>query len=355
VWFLGADQAIKDSVIKGVHAIVPTGDCVGVIFWNTCDRGLVDNCEIEGSTESVMMGGMDINPYPLTRVPTDITVRRSRFSSAPYQRYYDPSFIDVHWNTKNLGETKAGRRVAWIGNVFANCISQDQQFTLTIKSNIGNGQATQHAADIVVQHAKLIDCMAGVQARGFDADPESAALNRIVFDNLAMLGVRDVWPSRGINARLLQFQDFGNEIEVSRMTAFIPWADRAAMTTGPEEPGRTLSNVRVRDSILGGAFGIGYAGEPWGGLHPSVTGERTVARLGLIDASSATTYGNASNVRVANTAAAQFVSYANSASDNMRLQSGSPFKGIGVGGADPGADHDALDFETRGCVSGVWS
>ena len=355
VWFLGADQCIRDSVIKGVHAIVPTSDCVGVLFWNTVDRGLVDNCEIEGSSESVAAGGMDINPWALTRVPTDITVKRGWYHCAPYQWYLDPSFINVHWNTKNFAECKAARRLMWYANVFSDHIGQDQQFVFTIKSNLGSLQAIQNTADVIVQHAKLINCMAFAQVRGFDDDPNSAGMNRVVFDNVVKIGHRDPWPAHVIQPRIFQFQGFFRDVELSRITGVQPIAiDQSAIIT--EDFSATVSrNARVIDSIIGARYGISYPAAPNAGYDPGLLGERTIARNGFINEFSGTNYGDASNRRVTSYAEAKFVSYANSISDNMRLASDSPFKGIGLGGADPGADIDVIDYETRGCVSGVWA
>jgi hypothetical protein len=285
-------------------------------------------------------------------------VDRCHFRHGAYQDEADAAWNGLIYNTKNLGETKAGLRIRFSNLVLERHLGKDQQSAMTIKSNGGGGLgggSIHPCRDISIENVKMLNVIAGLQFRGIGTTVNNP-LERVLVRNVGMLQHRQAAGNYTVSERALQIQSTVRYLTVENMTALLTptlAAETSILSTDPRTP--DTANVRIQDSILGGYYGIGYAGDPWGGLPPEMSGERTLRRLGLVDPNSATNYGSASNIRVAAPASAQFVSYANSTSDNMRLQAGSPFKAIGVGGADPGCDWDELDAATVGCISGVWA
>jgi hypothetical protein len=360
VTFGGPDGGIFDSQMFDVNSILPVGDCVGIICWLAAGNIHIYNTEIEGPTEHVMPGGVLDNNWTADTqiVPYDITVDRCYLRGGLYQ---DESEVGTGWNgviynTKNFLETKAGKRIRFRRILMSRHLGKDQQFALTIKSNGevggGLGSGSVHPTfDINIEDLKILNAIGGIQIRGLGTDLNR--LERVRIRNVGMAGHRIPTGGYTVNPRVLQFTSNMRYIDVSNLTGLLTLEGEYAKML--VEDNSTIENIRITDSILGAKYGIGYGGSPWGGLPPNVSGEKLLRRLGLIQPGSTTTYGDASNVRVGSVAAAQFVSYTNSVNDNLRLQSSSPLKGIGAGGADPGCDWDSLDAETAGCISGVWS
>jgi hypothetical protein len=355
--FSGPDGGVFDSQILRVNTELPVGDSVGIVAWLAARNLHFYNVEIEGPTEHIFPGGVLNDNWTANTqiVPTDITVDRCYLKGGAYQDEQDPAWNGRIYNTKNFLETKAGLRVRFRRTLCDRHLGKDQQFCMTIKSNGGGGLgggSNHPTRDITIEDMKFTNWMGGIQFRGVGTTADNP-LERIRVRNVGMVRHRAPAGRYTVNPRVLQFQNTIRNVDISQLTGLLGPAGEWAMMAA--DLGTDMTNLRLRDSILGGFYGIGFAGDPWGGWPTSATGQRVLERLGLVDPSNATNYGNASNRRVANAAAAQFASYANATNDNLRLLSGSPLKGIGQGGADPGCDWDALDAATAGCISGVWT
>lgn len=357
--FAGPNGGVFNSQMLDVNTILPIGDCVGIICWVAAGNIHIYNTEIEGPTEHVMPGGvLDDNWNADTQiVPYDITVDRCYLRGGTYQ---DEAHVDWNgsvYNTKNMMETKAGLRIRFSNILTDRHLGKDNQYVMTIKSNGGGGLgggSIHPCRDISIENIKMLNYMGGIQFRGIGSTPDNP-IERVRVRNVGMAGHRTPAGNYTVSPRSFQLQDVVRYLDIAGVTSVLtPGGDGSGWATFTSNAISGSSDIRITDSVLGATYGIGYAGAPYGGIDPLITGEKTLARLGLISPSS-TDYGSASNIRVADAAAAQFVSYANATTDNLRLQAGSPLKGIGAGGADPGCDWNELDAATAGCISGVWA
>jgi hypothetical protein len=352
----GPDFAFLDGQLLEVNSISPDGDCVGIIFWGFASNGLVQNAEIVGPTEHVFCGGLDANAIvDLTVQPADITVRRCYLRGGAYQDQDlgGGSWNGTVYNTKNFFETKAGRRILLEDCVMERHLGNDQQFPVVIKSNLGGSQATQNTNDVTVRNLKLFNANSVIAAKGFGDDPNVSGLRRVSIDNVAIVGNRAI---NRITCRVIQLEQSVRQFSASRLTAIL---NQTSINTGisyiePIGAGEVMADIRVINSIMGAEYGMQIAGDIDKGMSDLVTGERIITGNVLIGRPSGEYPFNSPSGYPATAAGVGFVSYGNTAADNLRLAGSSLFKGI-IGGADPGCDMDVLDAATAGCVSGVWT
>lgn len=355
IWVMGPEFACVDSQILDINTGVSDGDSQGILVTSAALTGTIYNCEISGATEAVVFGGLDNNVIAdTTVVPQDWDVDRCYFHHNLYQ---DEDEGGGSWNgrvysTKNLIETKAGRRIRFRRIVIGRHLGKDQQFVATIKSDKNDVRVTP-CEDVTIQDILCQDVMALVQTRGFDDDPSSARLQRVTVDNIAIYRAR---ATTRITPRIVQCTGWGRQLEFSRITAILPSTnDNSVISFVDPDPGAVMQDFRLRNSILGAAYGMQVPGSVDYGIGDSVTGERTLEGLMLVGRPSSPYTGfNINGAYPANAAAVGFESYANSLSDDLLLDAASPLKGILPGGIDPGADIPALLTATAGCISGVW-
>jgi hypothetical protein len=354
-WVMGPEFGLYDAQVLDINTGVSDGDSQCVLFTSAASAGLIDNCELSGATEQVVLGGLDANVIAdTTVVPQDIIVRRSYLHHNAYQ---DEDEGGVEWNgrdysTKNGYETKAGRRVSFVDSVIGRHLGKDQQFAMTIKSD-RNATRVTPCEDVTIRNIKMLDVMAVIQTRGFDDDPTSARLQRITVDNLAVLRAR---ATTRITPRIVQCTGWGRQLEFSRITAILPATnDNSVMTFVDPDPGAVMRDLRIRNSIFGAAYGMQIPGNVDYGIADTVAGERTLSGLVLVGRPSGPYSSfNSPGAYPANAAAVGFTSYSNSTSDDLTLTGGSPVKGL-IGGADPGCDIATLNAATAGCITGDWS
>jgi hypothetical protein len=351
----GPDFAFLDGQLLEVNSFGGDGDCCGIIFWAFAGNGLVQNTEIVGPTEHVFCGGLDTSSFAdLTIQPSDITVRRCYLRGGLYQDedLGGGSWNGTVYNTKNLFETKAGKRILLEDCVLERHLGKDQQLPIVIKSNFGPGGATSNTNDVTIRNIKLFDANALIATKGFGDDPNVSGLRSVSIDNVAILGSRAV---NRITARIIQMERSTRRFSASRITAILNQTQEntAISYIEPTEVGDVMADVRIINSIMGAQYGMQIAGDVDKGMSDLVTGERIISGKVLVGRPFSEYSFNVPGGYPANAATVGFTTYANSASDNLRLATGTTFKGL-IGGTDPGCNMDELDTATAGCISGVW-
>ena len=105
--FLNSGNTIvRDSWISECHAV--GFDAQAILGCNGPGPYLIENNDLQGSTENVMFGGCD--PAAPELIPSDITMRRNYV--------HRPESWKGQWSIKNLFELKNARRVLVEANVF---------------------------------------------------------------------------------------------------------------------------------------------------------------------------------------------------------------------------------------------
>ena len=360
IWINASNVMVSDSQFLDQGAIVPTSDSQGVRIWHASQNVLITNNEIAGATESAVVGGMDGNPFPPTKMANDVTIERGWHHHLDYQNPLHPSWNSQSYNTKNLGEQKGGYRILWQNLVLSNHLGQDQQHPLTIKGNLGSSQAIQNVHDVVMRNIKFVDCMAGLFVRGFDDNPNSGGLQRVGLFNSAMYGARDTVT---ISPRILDYEGFLRNVELDRITMLLTGGN-ASIAVTQYVSGEIKANIRITNSILGAYYGIGIpggtgpggTGGPWYGLDDqNISGEHIINNNIIVSPANTNPYAAfGTNTVVTASVGVGFTSYNNLSTDNLILSGSSPFKGTGPGGTDPGCNIPALNIGTIGCISGIW-
>lgn len=111
-----ADIRIADSWIDEIHN--SGADSQAILMYDTPGPILIENNELQASSENIMSGGADSSRQDL--LPSDIVIRRNHIIKPLRWKSDDPSFDGLKWVIKPLVELKAAQRVLIEGNVLEN-------------------------------------------------------------------------------------------------------------------------------------------------------------------------------------------------------------------------------------------
>jgi hypothetical protein len=112
----GADIRIADSWIDEIHE--GGFDSQAILSYDGTGPFLIENNELQASSENIMFGGAD--PSPPDYFPSDIVIRRNHLFKPLRWNPKDPTYDGRRWVIKPLLELKLARRVLIEGNVLEN-------------------------------------------------------------------------------------------------------------------------------------------------------------------------------------------------------------------------------------------
>jgi hypothetical protein len=329
-----ATTAVIDSYLSDCHSKGFDSQAIGGT--NGPGPFKIVNNYLEGAGENIMFGGADPRIENLT--PSDIEIRRNHVTR--------PLSWKGVWSVKNLFELKHAQRVLVEGNVFENHWPDAQDgFAIIWMSTNQDGTAPWSAVrDVTFRRNKLRNASGGINIPAPWGGTTSGRTARVkitdnVFENI------NVGAFAG-HGRLFQLAGGPENVTIEHNTTLN--ADGSTHAVAMDVAPPKMASFIFRDNVMTrgqyGVFGSG-AGEGTSALNyyaePSY-----VFRRNLLISASASIYP-ADNSFPTTIAAVGFV---NAAAGNYRLAAGSPYKGTGSDGRDPGADIDAVDAATRGVV-----
>lgn len=220
----GTRIAFINSYIAGFHVL--GGETQAILIANTPGPVLIENNFIEGATENLMSGGLDLRIPNL--VPSDITVRRNYF-------YKRPDWRGRGFGIKNLLELKNAQRVLVEENLFENCWVDGQAgfaIQLTPRNQDGaNPWAT--VRDVTFVNNTILNSSAGFNITGHDDLHSSQQTQRILIRGNTLINFNPA--SFGNNGRAFQFLYDITDLTVQN--------NSFAGTPNPEGPSVVLSGA----------------------------------------------------------------------------------------------------------------
>lgn len=197
----GTRIALLNCNISNFH--VRGGESQAILIANAPGTILIENNEVEGATENLMSGGLDVRIPNLT--PSDITVRRNHF-------FKPLGWIGKGFGIKNLFELKNARRVLIEQNVFENnwVDGQSGLSILFTPRNQTGGNPWTVVEDITFRNNLILNVAGGFGLIGHDNNFPSQQTQRIEITGNTILGLGN--PQLGFNGRILQLLDDSKDV-----------------------------------------------------------------------------------------------------------------------------------------------
>jgi hypothetical protein len=348
-----ATTAIIDSWVSDCHDEGADAQAIG--GWNGPGPFLIENNELQASTEIIMFGGSDAAAAELS--PADIVIRRNHL-------FKPIAWKGGRWLIKTLFELKNAKRVLLEGNVAEGNWPQAWDGTgFTIKSVNQDGSAPWSGTTDVTIRLNIVRHTGG--GMNLHSDPErskrSVPVARVAITDNMMLGLdSDEYPGSG---KAFYFGGHIDDLRVEHNT--VTWAgrrgasDRAIEYEGdPPEP---FARTTITNNLFATAGGVGllgqrlgYPGPVWAAWGRGGTFAGNVFALGTPYATGewnqwVTTMPHGNRVLVSNDTLFAAIGFAHDRS----LAPTSRWKGSATDGRDPGADVAAVLAATAGVAEGA--
>jgi hypothetical protein len=322
----GASSAVIDSYISDCHE--QGADAQAIAGWSGPGPFKIVNNYLEASGENVMWGGSD--PRITDVIPSDIEIRRNHF--------FKPTSWKGKWLVKNLFEIKNAQRVLVEDNVFENNWAHGQGGSAIVLKSVNQqgGCPWCVAKDITFRRNVIRNTGSGFALTGRDPGTQ-VAMTRVTITDNVLSGI-DVAPLNG-DGRGFLINNNPTDLVIAHNTVLD--ATNSAITFGgpaTEPPVRMV----FRDNIIGaGKYGV---------KGPGLAMAATIAafmpggfRNNLIISAAAGTFP--SSLSVPSAGAVGFAS-----GTDLRLNSGSRYRGRATDGRDLGADVAAVLAAIEGVV-----
>jgi hypothetical protein len=330
---------VRDSWLGECHA---SGfDSQAIVGWNGPGPYLIENNFLEGAGENVMFGGAD--PAISNMVPSDITMRRNH--------YYKPlSWKGGPWSVKNLFELKSAQRVLVENSVFENNWPAAQEgVAIVIKSNANGCQCTfEGARDFTFRYNVVKNAPVGLGLHAADdsygwtgfTHTQRILVEQNLFANIGAEGTR--------KSLMLWTQDLA-DIELAHNT-FVHAPGAGGIVVPMAYSFGAARRLALHDNVFTATTGYAFHNSDNGAVHS-----------GALNAFA----GNSSWSFTRNVVGGMLPDYVgqNPAQSwypstvagigfaaDYSLASTSPYKGRGLGGADPGANISELNRRIAGVV-----
>jgi hypothetical protein len=361
----GATVDIKNCHISNIHT--DGIESQAILGYNGPGPYNIDNNYLSAAGENIMFGGAanfitDMNP-------SNIAITRNHFHlPLSWRVTSDTPEANEAWAVKNLLELKHGTNVTIEGNIFENSFHDaGNQFgaAMVFKTerifvtNNGQGRPWYVTENITVRKNIIRNVGLGVSiAGGTESDggpmlgyPRNVTIENNIFQNINHTD----WPgNRGIWFFMGQASP---NIKFDHNTAF--HTDSTALIWGG-----TFTNFIFTNNVFNHA-GFGFHGDGQGDgkrtfdfYCPGNTWLKNVNQGGIASLWLPEYHAGWSptSLQFPSTWAGVLVNQSNPGSDyaGWKVVPGSAYDNAGTDGKDVGADIDAVNAATAGCVSGVW-
>ncbi|MEA2692436.1 MAG: hypothetical protein QOJ16_1823 [Acidobacteriota bacterium] len=316
-------------------------DAQAILGWNGPGPYTISNNYLEAAAENLQFGGVD--PSIPNLVPSDIAIRGNYFYKQLSWYGNDPSYTGTPWQAKNLLELKNAQRVTIDGNVFENSWGGFSQEGYAILFTVRNQQNTAPwsvVQDVQFTHNVIRHAGGGLTTLGLDDMFQSQQAQRITVANNVFEDLDGShWNGSSRFLLAIGSVDFTFDHNTIFQSGSLIYA------AGPPNNRFAFTN-NIAPHNLYGVIGDsrGSGNDTLNAYFPGVTFRRNVI------AGAQTSVYPADNSYPATLAAVGFV---NSAGGDYHLTAGSPYKGQGTDGKDPGADVDAVAAATAHAIDGA--
>ncbi len=310
------------------------GDSQAIAGWNGPGPFKIVNNYLEAAGENVMFGGAD--PSIPDLVPSDIEIRHNRFSKPLAWKRGDPAYAGAAWSVKNLFELKNARRVVVEGNVLEHSWADGQSgFAVLFTVRNQDGRAPWSVVeDVAFVRNVLRGAAAGINVLGRDDIHQSRQTRRILIRNNLFL---DIGSGPGGGGTLFQILNGTADVVIDHNTGF--QTGNIIMVEGPPNTGFVFTNNIVRHNaygIVGTGTGSGHS--TLDTYFPGATVKKNAIVGGWPGRYPADNFFPSST---------DDVRFEDLARGRPRLAEKSPYRRVGLDGADLGADVGALPEPLR--------
>jgi hypothetical protein len=346
--------AVVDSWLSECHD--DSADAQAIGGWNGPGPFLIQNNELQGSTENVMFGGSDAAITALS--PADITIRRNHLSKPA-------AWIGGRWHIKNLFELKNAQRVLVEANVLEGSWPRDWDGTaVAFKStNQDCGPAIGATADVTFRRNLIRHVGSGINLAAGPGCPErTLPMTRVAITHNLVLGINAAPYSGAGNG----FFTGGAMTDLTIDHNTLTWVGRGA-GVNMDDYDHPMSRVALTNNLFAGAGGTGLQGQALGYPGTSIPHFMQGASpvLGNVFAVGKAfsccqdpsrnwdTFPLGNRMVVNDDTLFAPIGFVNGAAGDVRLAASSQHRGFATDGTDPGADVAAVLAATAGVVEGV--
>jgi hypothetical protein len=369
--------AIIDSYLNDFHCTAISGTCTdssatgGGTGNNASGPWKIEDNFLEAAGENILFGGA-----ASTIVPADITIRHNHLYKVPQWQKGEAGFIGGYsgdpFVVKNLFEIKNGTRILFEGNILEYSWGGFSQFGQSIlitprndynkRKNENNLCSVCEATDITVRYNKISHTAAGfnianavVENLGAQAG-ERYSIHDIIMDDIdankylgggGLFLVMNFWPKQTLDnvsiRHVTGFPDqrghmlgISNNLSYPEMYGFTYTDNLVVVPTYPVWSAGGKNDCAVADvpiTVIAACF---------------KTSTFTNNVLAAVTKPFPPNKWPSGNFFPATVNDVGFVNYNSGNGGDYHLQAGSPYKGKGSDGRDPGADIDAVNAATQG-------
>jgi len=331
-------SAVVNSWLDNCHA--RGFDSQAIEGWNGPGPYLIENNFLAGAGENVMFGGSD--PGIANLSPSDITIRHNHV-------WKDPAWKGV-WTVKNLFELKHARRVLVEGNVFENNWAAAQQgMAIVLKTLSDNASAPwTQTADVTFRYNIVRNSPRGLNVQGMDYSSGGIGIPvaRVRAENNLFegIGVFNGTESGWLN--LVTHNPSDIAIVHNTMVHNTSYGLSVVMDYGNGQARRLQIDDNVFTAPSG--YAVFYSGGAIGSAALTQEASTTWSFARNIVGGVEDQFASKHPAESWYPTSISGIGFSNAGSGDYRLAAGSPYKGKGSAGTDPGADFDELARRTAG-------
>ncbi len=343
VAFNGASLAVIDSTINEIHS--QGVDSQAVAGWAGPGPFKIVNNELQAGSEVIAFGGA--LPSIAGTIPSDIEIRRNHLTRPT-------SWIGAGWLVKNLFELKNGQRVLFDSNIAEyNWIEGQNGYAVLFQAITQDSGAWAVVSDVTVTNNIIRHTSNGVNLCG------------TCYDTSGVAGAK----TKNVNFKNNLFDDLGNAaynnnsypygvaLQNIAQTANVAFDHTSFINANAYDAiqldGTPSTGLSITNSLLSyGKYGI--FGNSCGGSACALSTYAPGAVVtGNLFVNPTPDPGVPGNQFPPTWDSIQFAAFAGGNGGTYQLLPGSPYRGTGSDGKDPGVDWLALTAATKGVLEGT--
>jgi len=336
------DCYLENNGVSGTETHVIGG-------WNGPGPYLIDNNYLSGGSIGTLFGGVTSPANTDGARPADITITRNHYKKPLVM-------LGAGLALKNAFEHKVGERILFEGNVVESTPGESQFFWCNLKSDDFT------VRDVVMRYNWVHDCYNGMNlTKGALNGTGALRAGRFSIHDNIMTGIGADAMATGSawgTATIIQTNHLAETVVIRNnllLTAVGHPVSSGAALVGSTATA-ACDDLDFYDNIVQNAttYGFKVTGYSSGSasINASWDGPAFLRNVMIGFPSSGYPTGNA---YPANVSAVQFENATGGMDGNYRLAAGSPYKGTGAGGADPGPVVATVETKTLHSVDGDWN
>jgi hypothetical protein len=236
----GADIMVLDNRVLNIARVGQDSSAIG--GWNGEGRWTIENNELEGASENILIGGAD--PRIVGLVPTDITIRGNHL----FKRL---SWRGAGVGVKNLLELKTGRRVRIEDNLLEfNWVDGQTGWGIVLTPSQYGTNPQNSLEDIDIINNVLRETSSGINLLGSGQNSVTGITKRVHVSGNYISTNRAAYGGHGW---ILQVGRSPEDVELTQNTIEMPGSGQLVVVTDGIVEGLTITRNAVR-SI--GTYGI---------------------------------------------------------------------------------------------------